>query len=171
MKYFAYGSNMSQERLENRIDIIEKSPGYFILEEHVLKFNKIGNNGSGKCNICYTGNSDDKVYGVLYEISCSNIEKLDLLEGYQKGYDKKNIETTNANSTLHDTFTAFTYYVAEKKYIDEELKPYCWYKNHVQHGATVAGLPQPYIDEIMNVKAKSDPDIERRKKELAIYFN
>ncbi len=169
MKYFAYGSNMSQERLENRIGLVKKFSGYFILEGYALKFNKKSKSSgdtSGKCNICKTDNND-KVYGVLYQIvCCSQIQELDKCEGVQDHYTRECIKIKNKHDITHDAATYIAKYISE-----EELKPYCWYKHHVLHGATVAELPQPYIDEIMNVKAKSDPDIERRKKELAIYFN
>ncbi len=146
MKYFAYGSNMSQERLENRIDIIEKSPDYFILEKYVLKFNKIGKDGSGKCNICYTGNSDDKVYGVLYEISCSNIEKLDNYENVPDHYKRECIEIKNEHGTTHDAVT----YVAKENHISkEELNPSLQYKKYVLDGATESELPPKYIEEYL----------------------
>ena len=55
--YFAYGSNMSSRRLKNRVESANViSTG--ILEKYKLKFHKISEDGSGKCDAFFTDNHD-----------------------------------------------------------------------------------------------------------------
>ena len=67
MKYFAYGSNMSLLRLRERVPSAERL-GVFKLEQHVLRFHKIGIDGSGKCDAFLTEDPNASVIGALFEI-------------------------------------------------------------------------------------------------------
>ena len=53
--------------------------------------------------------------------------------------------------------------------IDEALKPYSWYKDHVLAGSQEHGLPPDYVAEFIEaVEAVEDPDAKRDKKERAM---
>ncbi len=80
MKYFAYGSNMSIARLRERVPSAV-SFGCHALKEHDLRFHKSSKDGSGKCNAFFTGNDDDTILGVLFEIKSSEMSALDRAEG------------------------------------------------------------------------------------------
>lgn len=60
MKCFAYGSNMSPERIRARApSAVFVTKAY--LEGYVLEFLKPGMDGSGKCNVCPSADSQDRV--------------------------------------------------------------------------------------------------------------
>lgn len=161
--YFAYGSNMSTQRLQARMPSA-RPIGKALLTRHRLKFHKTGQDGSGKCDIEATNQPDDVIHGVIYEISVHELPALDRAEGLGYGYEKKDIEITDERGGL---VKAFTYYATS---IDESLIPFDWYKNHVLVGAQEHGLPQDYISEyIEDLAVKEDQDTERTQKEYSIY--
>ena len=164
MKYFAYGSNMPEKRIQMpcRVPSAKKLPGIFLLTEYELKFHKPSKDGSGKCSIYYTGDSKDFVLGVIYDINDSERKKLDDCEGLGVGYECKKVCVSGEKGVCE----AFTYYATAK---NPSLSPYCWYKHHVLTGAKESGFPAEYIAKIEAVKAKPDPDQDRAKKETDIY--
>ncbi len=161
MKYFAYGSNMSPQRLGNRIASARKI-GVFRLDGHDLRFHKKSTDRSAKCGACSTGNDEDFVLGVLYEISNDDKAKLDECEGLGNGYDDRMV-SVHSDGRTHKATT----YIATN--IDGNLMPYSWYVRHVLEGAKAAGFPDDYIDKIKNVRSQRDDDSKREKKELSIY--
>jgi len=118
---------------------------------------------SAKCDIAPSGGR--KVVGVLFEIDPREENQLDLAEGLGKGYQKKDVDVSNAAGRR---VRAFTYY-ADSRHIHAKLRPYTWYVKHVVAGAEEAGLPVEYINNLKGVESVIDPDPEREKKELAIY--
>ena len=67
MLYFAYGSNLSSLRLQQRVPSARLVTTGRLLQ-HALLFHKIGRDGSAKCNAFYTGLEADTLYGALYRI-------------------------------------------------------------------------------------------------------
>ena len=66
--YFAYGSNMCTRRLKQRApSAVPLGVGY--VSGFRLAFDKIGSDGSGKCNIISTGQDDDRVYGAVFDVA------------------------------------------------------------------------------------------------------
>ena len=165
MFYFAYGSNLSSVRLQGRVPSA-CLVGCFYLKEHKLKFHKLSKDGSGKADSHYTGNSSDIVYGAVYEIRLDEKPTLDKVEGFNHGYDEKEVVVYSVDGSK---ITACTY-VAEIESIDTSLIPYSWYLNHVLIGAREVGLPDSYIDNIIvDVKTVKDSNAKRRAKEFAIH--
>jgi hypothetical protein len=139
MNYFAYGSNMSFDRLtaQDRLPSAKvKTIGH--ITGYVFKFNKISIDGSGKGNIEHTGNPNNMVYGVVYEFDKSEKSKLDNAE---KGYD----EITVTVSTPKGEIKAYAYYSTNT---DNTLKPTASYKKYVVDGAKENGLPKDYIKKL-----------------------
>ena len=167
MKYFAYGSNTSQKRIQKRI-AGAKFISRAVLNGYALEFHKDSKDDSGKCDAYYTQNKNDNVWGVLYEISAADKEKLDRIEGLGKCYTCKNVSVQNGEGEFIE---AFTYCAMAESIVKEAAKktPYCWYKYHVLTGAKESGFPAEYTAKIEAVKAKPDPDINRAKKETDIY--
>ena len=162
MLYFSYGSNMSIKRMVARVRSAKKiSTG--VLTNHRLLFHKISIDRSGKCDAYRTNNSEDIVYGVLYSLDQSEIEKLDRAEGLGSGYDKKEIEIEGTDGELVNSFT----YLATN--IDKILIPFSWYKYHVLHGAVENKLPINYITYIDSFDSKTDPRSSKVEEELSIY--
>lgn len=133
------------------------------LNNHKLKFHKISKDGSSKCNIFETLVSTDVVYGVIYEIKESDKASLDHAEGLGLGYEEKLVKVSDINN---QSILATTYYATK---IDEKLKPYHWYKNHVVRGAIENKLPSEYVSKIESVESERDPDQKRNAREMSIY--
>lgn len=148
--YFAYGSNLHPLRLQKRIS--SAVPLEVIkVTNFVLSFHKRGADASGKCNIVPSDNASDQVFGVVYKMLASQKNILDEIEG--AGYQVCFMEWNDK--------TCF-YYAAEDDYIDEELRPYTWYRQLVLLGAQYHGLPKEYWRKILAVNCVNDPDVERQ---------
>jgi len=163
--YFAYGSNM----LSKRLRAPERAPsavfvGIGFVCGYRLTFDKVSSDGSGKCDIGAKDNSEDKVYGVLFEIIGSEKTQMDRAEGLGEGYREERIEVI----TLSGPCDAFTY-VATKK--EPALLPYHWYKAHVIAGATEHNLPQRYIEWLRTFDSTPDPNIKRRAENESLLFD
>jgi gamma-glutamylcyclotransferase (GGCT)/AIG2-like uncharacterized protein YtfP len=164
MKYFSYGSNMFHERLSKRVPSCEN---YRIgtLKKHVLKFHKRSQDDSGKCNAYFTGQEEDEILGVIYDIDPNEKHLLDQAEGLGNGYHESKIQLRTDQGTL----VAFMY-EADANAIDDKLVPYSWYKNYVIEGARQNNLPKNYMIGIEQIVSKSDPDKKREDKNHRILF-
>lgn len=162
MKYFAYGSNMSLARLKQRVPSALRC-GHFKLVGHSLKFHKLGQDNSGKCDAFYTANKSDYVLGALFEIDEADKIHLDKAEGLGFGYDEKQVSLLNDHN---EKVQAFLYSATQ---IDVHLMPYSWYKNHVLIGAIESSLPKEYIDRIKSVESLDDLDKNRDALQRAIH--
>ncbi len=163
MYYLAYGSNMSLRRMIARIPGAERI-GIAILEGHQLRFHKISQkDGSGKCDILQTDNRQHHVHGVLFKITPEEKSILDEIEGLGVGYDEKVVTVILQNGKKQ---TASVFYAIT---IDNSLKPFHWYKEHVLRGAKENGFPKSYIEELEKVRSIADHDQERHKHEIALY--
>ncbi len=155
IKYFAYGSNLHSVRLQQRVpscsflDVAK-------LTRYQLKFHKHNPDGSGKCNLLYTGDEKHEVFGVIYNIFASEKGLLDEAEGVGQGYDVTEISLSGEKGP----HTAFSY-VAHPEYINDALYPYPWYKALVVTGAKRHQLPGEYIANLESLETVDDPDIHR----------
>jgi gamma-glutamylcyclotransferase len=162
MLYFAYGSNMSIERITQRIPGIRAVSGA-TLQGHALRFHKLGRDGSGKCDVVRADSLGAVVHGVLYELAERDLAELDRFEGCGKGYERitVTVEPYTGPASAAQTYIATN--------IDPQLVPFCWYREHVLRGAVAAGLPADYIEMLKSIACSADPDRERHDRELAIY--
>lgn len=158
MNYFAYGSNMSLQRLQARVPVA-RPLGAAVLPGHSLRFHKAGRDGSAKCDAFHTADLADAIHGVLFHIDEAGKAVLDRVEGLGAGYDEKQV--------ILACGTAAVTYVAT--HIDETLLPFHWYKQHVLVGATEARLPADYVYRIEQHPAVNDPDPARHAREIAIH--
>ncbi|GJL56871.1 MAG: gamma-glutamylcyclotransferase [Nitrospirales bacterium] len=162
MYYFAYGSNLSIKRLQHRL------PSASVvcvarLSEHRLLFHKKSQDGSAKCDAMYTGDADDVVIGVVYEIELLEKPQLDAFEERGYGYEVKMVKVHASQGTQIE---AMTYYAID---IDSTLSPYHWYKEHVMRGAREHHFPKVYLQGIERVPSLPDPNHERHAHEMHIY--
>jgi len=163
MLYFAYGSNMSSRRLQQRVPSAQPV-SIATLPQHRLEFHKIGKDNSAKCNALQTHLHDHFVMGVVFDIHHQEKTHLDQAEGLGNGYETKQVSLINDSG---EKLQAFTYYAT---HIDDALAPYHWYKQHVLHGAQEHGLPGFYIESIRQIDSIEDPSEQRAAKETAIHF-
>ena len=159
--YFAYGSNMCSKRLRERTPSAQ-AIGIGTVMAHHLRWHKKSRDGSGKCDIFFTADPDHQVHGVLFEISESEKERLDTVEGLHQGYEEKMVEVRTTAGFVY----AVTYYATV---IDGEVRPYEWYKRFVVEGAIEYGLPEDYVQLLKSIDAMKDPDQERHLRETRIF--
>jgi len=153
--YLAYGSNLHPIRLRERVPSAE-----FVARTHLtgyrLMWHKRGQDGSGKCNLHYTGKEIDRSQAAIFRITRQHIEDLDHFEGNGRGYQNSDIEIA-LNGRQQTCFT----YFAETAHIDDELQPFSWYKQLVLQGAHYHGFPQSYLADIEGIPEQLDSNTER----------
>jgi hypothetical protein len=162
VKYFAYGSNMSILRLQERVPSALRI-GVFLLEGHQLRFHKASKDGSGKCDAHQTNDKDDVVIGALFEIDQSEKKHLDSAEGLGYDYDEKVVTVKNHSG---ESFEVLIYCAINT---GSSLKPYSWYLNHVVTGANEIKVPAQYLDIIQSTECIEDPNKNRDTRQRAIY--
>jgi gamma-glutamylcyclotransferase (GGCT)/AIG2-like uncharacterized protein YtfP len=163
MHYFAYGSNMSSERLRRRVPSAQPI-GHAELPAHRLHFHKPGRDGSAKCDIAVPGRTTDiSVWGVVFRIDLDHKPRLDAAEDLHRGYGIKDVAVRLSEGRW---LKAFTYYALQ---IDTRLRPYSWYREHVLRGAREHGLPADYVAMIEAIDCLEDHDVTRHQHELAVY--
>lgn len=145
---------MSLKRLRARVPSAKRI-GLFTLPKHKLEFHKQSHDGSGKCDAFFINDPNTLIYGSLFEINAAEKHYLDEVEGVGKGYDIKNVVVYGKDEKAVEAYT----YIATN--IIANLKPYSWYLNHVIVGAKEVGVPDFYLNKIMNTSSIEDYDCER----------
>jgi hypothetical protein len=161
--YFAYGSNMSLNRLRQRVPGAQRITAC-LLPGHALRFHKVGRDGSAKCDAFHTGRACDRVLGALFSIDPQHKYRLDRAEGLGGGYEEKPVVVLGTCGT---SFSASTYYAT---HIDPQLRPYSWYLQHVVLGARETALPLSYQSGLAAVACIEDPVAERDSAERTIHL-
>ena len=156
--YFAYGSNMLEQRLKDRVGSAEffSTAG---IRGYEVRFRKISIDDSGKADLVQTGNPEHIVHGVVYQFDPADWHALDKHEGAtgtNPGYDRVPIQV-HTDSGSRDVTT----YLARKERIDESLKPYTWYRDLILCGAEQHGLPEDYRRKIESIVDIPDPEENR----------
>lgn len=156
--YFAYGSNMLEARLRERLPQVRCiGPGR--LRGWRLRFDKRGGkDGSGKCHIARCDDTDACVWGVLYRMTPDERVELDRIEGVGGGYsvDWAMVEQVPSGAPVE----AF-YYAANPAWVDAALVPYDWYRGLVLAGAIEHGFPPDYVASLRAVACRRDDDTAR----------
>ena len=147
-KYFAYGSNMSDEQIAQRCPshrflCVAKLPG------HRLAFTRqSAKRGCGVADVVAT--PDETVWGVVFEMSNADLAELDKHEGVHMNppaYVRKNMQVVSTDGQLLD---AITYEVFTKAV--DEYAPNVEYLGLITAGARKWGLPQEYQDALGRIK-------------------
>lgn len=145
--YFAYGSNMSTERLQKRVPSA-KPIGRAKLPDKRLVCNKKSKDGSGKANL--TDKTGVIVWGVLYEIDEIELDKLDEVES---GYARMLMKVMTDQGSLVEAHV----YVSSE--LTDDAQPYNWYKKAIIDGARQHHLPESYVEYLKQIKSKRDQKI------------
>lgn len=152
---FAYGSNLCLPRLVDRIGAVQSiTTGY--LTGWSYRWNKIADDGSGKGNIIRTDDSDDRVWGAVFDCPGTSLDALDRIEGVGSGYERRRV-TVETGQTPMDAWA----YIGTPDSLDDTLKPYDWYQTLVVMGARSMELPLEYIETLAAAQAVTDPDRNR----------
>jgi gamma-glutamylcyclotransferase (GGCT)/AIG2-like uncharacterized protein YtfP len=106
-----------------------------------LTFNKRSKDKSGKANLVHTGDKS-LVWGVIFDISEDQKPILDAAEGLGKGYDEYKLRVIN---DLEQEIECVCYIATDLKYLDDNLKPYDWYRDFCLLGAKEHNLPKEWI--------------------------
>ena len=155
MLYFAYGSNMDWDQMQERCPSAE-----FVciaeIKKHRLAFTR--KSRKRRCGVAdLLFDSGQHVLGVVYEIPDFEVEFLDAAEGYQAGRDKnKNsynnvpceVFKENGQKILDPVFT----YIANKQ--ENPPLPNEKYKKHLIKGAIEWRLPKEYIKTLKQIETK-----------------
>lgn len=158
MRYFAYGSNMSSERLIARVDETTEI-GAAKLHGYALRCDKHGGDGSAKFTIAVQ--NDAIVHGVLFDLPDSAREILDGFEG--PGYQACEVPLLTAQGE-HIALA----YQALDEWRDPSLLPFDWYVAYAVAGATQHRLPRDWIQALQNWPSQPDPFPRRAKLNRAI---
>jgi len=160
--YFAYGSNLHPLRLRERVPSAEVM-GPASLPGHGLHFDKRGRDGSGKCDVRPTTARGECVLGVLYRVAGSDLVRLDRHEDAGRSYERRLVRVRAFDADV-DAIT----YLAASAWIDPALIPWDWYKALVVAGARHHGFAPSYVDRIVSVPSRPDPDAERSAEHAAL---
>lgn len=154
--------------LTRRLTAADRAPsakpiGIGYVEGRRLTFDKVSQDGSGKCDAEATGRNTDRVYGVIFEIALTDRAALGKAEGLGKGYAEESIEVVTVSGKVQ-----LETYIATKKEL--VLRPYHWYKAITVAGAVEHGLPKDYVEWLRAFESIEDPNVERRAKNEALLF-
>ena len=134
-KYFAYGSNMLVQRLQQRIcSVVDQGSAW--LDDYVWCCNKLGIDGTAKANLIDKPGA--RVFGVLYMINSSDWPLLDQIEG---GYQRFEVDVCCAGK-VHKAWTYISTLLTEKA-------AKATYRDYILQGAEEHCLPQEYIETVL----------------------
>jgi len=157
---FAYGSNMLLARLRERVPsarlrTVATLPG------HVLCWHKLGQDGSGKCDVLPSGDPQAAVMGVVFELARVDKPRLDAAEDLGVSYAEKEVEVQTAAGPVR----AWVYHAI---LVDPAAVPFDWYKALVVAGAREHGLPAAYVAGLDAIASQVDPDAARAARNFAL---
>jgi gamma-glutamylcyclotransferase (GGCT)/AIG2-like uncharacterized protein YtfP len=146
MLYFAYGSNMHWEQMQQRC-----ASARFVaiarLPEHRLAITR-----KSRRRLCGTadvvGEAGAEVWGILYDIDSDD---LTLLDGFEDGYRREKLAVT---LTGEERSVEAWIYIAEKEACPPP--PSALYKRLMLDGAKRWGLPETYLAYLEAMEAVDD---------------
>ena len=146
--YFAYGSNLSKGRKQERTGLIRRAVRAR-LRNCRLAFNKEASGGGVYANVVPEEGSE--VWGVIYLCNPTAMTQLDRHEGVMGGhYDRVTVTVELEDGSLCDAET----YIAGEDYIVSEGIPDDWYLDFILTGAIQHELPEDYIADIKRLAGK-----------------
>jgi sulfite reductase (NADPH) flavoprotein alpha-component len=139
--YFGYGSNMNFTSLKAKgadpITSVRSTLSGWKLRFNVEHFFK---HEGGMGNIEYTGNENDKVFGVAHQLSDEALSNLDEAEAYGVGYDRIKV-TCDIEGNPQECFA----YVGYPSFINDNCLPTRRYLNILIDGAKKSGLAHDHV--------------------------
>ena len=134
-KYFAYGSNMLVQRLQQRVcSAVDQGSAW--LDDYTWRCNKLGMDGTAKANLIDKPGA--RVFGVLYMINPSDWLLLDQVEGGYRRFEVDVCCAGKAHKAWTYISTLLTEQAAKSTYLD-----------YILQGAEEHSLPQEYIETVL----------------------
>ena len=156
--YFAFGSNMDKQQMEDRKkEFEEKHKGIMkveftdgqkgIMKDWKLIFNKINSRkeGAGFANI--EPKKDSVVEGIIYKVNDDTIKMLDWYEGVR--FDSYRRETMLVESERNESKNCIVY-IANPTKTNNSLKPEKWYLNRLLKGKEY--LSDEYFSDLKKIE-------------------
>ena len=142
--YFAYGSNMLEERLQARCPSAI-CQGIGSLEDHTLVFPR--RSEVLRCGVAGVEEATgERVFGVLYHISVADLRRLDQFEGTASGaYHREEVDILLPDGSLQRAFV----YVATDT--GRRYRPSREYLSFLVEGAEEHNLPPEYVERLRRV--------------------
>ena len=140
--YFAYGSNLSMDRKQQRTGSI-RSARTACLRDYRFAFNKGGAGGEVYANI--VPSAGKMVWGAVYLCDQLAMDRLDNDEAVERGdYWRHHVEVETTDGELLNAEV----YVAGEDFVIAEGRPRPWYLDLILLGARKNDLPEEYIKTI-----------------------
>lgn len=155
IRYFAYGSNMLSQRLQERCRSA-RAIGPAFADGYDVVFHKRSLDTSGKATLAKTERPGARVHGVLFELDERERGNLDKAEHRYERIDTFEVTTADRANQL-----SVATYVAPAAAIDTALIPFDWYLDLVIAGADQHELPDDYIAALRAVRYRVDTDLTR----------
>jgi gamma-glutamylcyclotransferase len=158
--YFAYGSNMSSRRLQERVPTALPY-GVALARDKRLVCNRRSRDGSGKANLSIAPGA--AAWGVLYRLEARDWNVLDRFEpGYSRLSCEVFVAAESASPFGEHAFDEVTHIdsnphvrVPAQIYLWQgdgpEIQPFDWYRKHLLDGAREHGLPDEHIRVIETI--------------------
>jgi gamma-glutamylcyclotransferase len=141
VRFFAVGSNMDEERMRTWIPSARRLT-MASLSGFTLRWHKRSSNG-GKLAARRTGDPDDVVWGVVYEVDGPDWQQID--DGQRAaGYREEQVTVVAPDGAEHDA----SVYVARAEMIDDSVRPMRSYRDPIVDTARANGLPAAYVDHL-----------------------
>jgi len=137
--YFAYGSNLSRARMQQRVPSAEAT-GSARLPGYRLTTDKAGRDGTGKVNLRVA--ADAAVWGVVWRI---DFAEWPLLDAFERGYERIHVQPEGTASPAQT-------YLSQQLTEDPVLA--VDYKHFLVEGAREQRLPAAWIEELEALPAR-----------------
>ena len=103
MYYFAYGSNLNHKQMNYRCPDNKYITRVYLDNYKFVYYGYSKKREGAVANILES--ADSVVWGGLYEISKSDLEKLDKREGYPNIYDRKELKVEDDHGNIYKVIT------------------------------------------------------------------
>jgi len=153
--YFAYGSNMDSATLRGRRGIEWSRAVPALLRGWRLVLDKPSLFRAGSAMASIVADAGAEVWGVLYEISGSDLEHLELTEGVRIRHYQRIVVELQPSSGDGSPTTAVTLASGHR---DPEARPTTRYMSLLLAGAAEHGLPQTWIETLRAIEAVEESD-------------
>ena len=156
MLYFAYGSHMDPEQMRRHCPNAEVV-GIASLDDYRLDFPRFSNDWGGGTASIHLAHGE-KMWGVVFELTESDLESLDKYEGYlgpdnqHNVHDREHVtlELTRADDgSIPRRVRAWTH-IARPAHASP---PSAKYKECMLSGATAHNLPEDYVSMLKEIEA------------------
>lgn len=144
MKLFAYGALMSPAYTQ-LIGIDPSSRVGAVLENYKLSFTKQAKNNPQQGFATITEDTNEKIYGIVYDLSEKDIAMIDKTEDYPIGYTREEVTVTMQNGEHMKVNT----YIATPHTLHENLLPTKEYIGLICESTDL--LPADYIENMKHV--------------------